>query len=645
MKKHLAIFILLTGLITESFAARQDNNIRITGRVVDNSDSAPIGYVTAAILDSDGSVICGSTSGSDGTFEMRMSAAAAREKQCIILLSFVGYEEFRSPLSMFIPKKESDEIDLGTIGLKADASVIEGAVVAGKRELIEHKFDKLILNVSELAVAKTGSSLDVLKNSPGVTVDHEGNIKLNGQTAAVWIDGRPSNMSGKDLEAYLKGNPGNTIEKVELISNPSAKYDAEGSGGIINIKTGKGFMKGLNGSLGANLGLTMFPKARFNGNLNANIRYKGNKTNTAFSYTPTYTGTSANMSEEKYFGGNMENYSEGLSLMDSKDIRHNFSLSNDWNISKKDIFGVILRANFDGDYSDELPGSGLKTYMNYGQPEQALIQELATTYRQDTKGSNWNANANYTRTFDESKMQELTINADYGHNVSDMYSRQVNILNITFSPEGGDFGFKDMTYRTLDLVSVKADYSQVFWKQTGRIEAGVKGALSMTRNRFSKYLLDGFSSVSDGVTPDQNDATFSENPSERNDFQYNEQVYAGYVNVAKMFSPKWNAQLGLRGELTITEGIWTDSPNTGETYFDLFPNAFLSFIPSQKVILNLNYSYRLSRPKYWQLNPFRTYVNATTYTEGNPQLKPSYSHNVNLSAVLFGRTTISAGYS
>lgn len=644
MKKHFAAIILMIAIATEAFAARQDNIITITGKVVDKANSEPIEYVTVAIMDKDGKVICGNTSVADGTFSMQMPGSDAKELDCTLLLSFVGYEDINAPLSSFIPKKESNHIDLGTIEMSADKALLEGAVVSGKRDLIEHKFDRIVLNVSELAVAKTGTSLDVLKNSPGVTVDHEGNIKLNGQTVAVWIDGRPSNMSGKDLEAYLKGNPGNTIEKVELISNPSAKYDAEGSGGIINIKTSKGFMKGLNGSLGANFGASFLPVVRFNGNLNANVRYKGDKTNTAFSYTPSYTGTADNSMEEKYFGEHLENYSESFTSTDASYMRHNINLSNDWNISKKDILGVILRANFNGDMNENLPGSGLKTFKDYGLPGQVQSQELTTAYGQYTKGSNWNANVNYTRTFNEAKMQELTLNADYGHNVSNVNSRQVNILNRDYSMEGGDFGFKDMTARTLDLVSFKADYSQVFWKQTGRLETGFKGALSMTRNFFSKYLLDGFGGYTGTGTPDQADATFSDKVSERNDFQYNEQVYAAYINVAKMFSPKWNAQVGLRGELTVTEGIWTDSPKTGDRYFDLFPNAFLSYIPSQKAILSLSYSYRLSRPKYWQLNPFRTYINATSYAEGNPLLKPSYSHNINLSAIFFGRMNVTAGY-
>ncbi len=147
----------------------------------------------------------------------------------------------------------------------------------------------------------------------------------------------------------------------------------------------------------------------------------------------------------------------------------------------------------------------------------------------------------------------------------------------------------------------------------------------------------------------------SEYPSERNDFTYDEQVYAAYFNVAKQFSEKWNAQIGVRGEYTVQQGDWmtgipADGAESGSTktykdYFDAFPSAYVCYMPSQKAILTANYSYRLSRPKYWQMNPFRSYMNATTYSQGNPLLLPSYSHNVSLSAVLFSRLTLTAGYS
>jgi len=648
IKKLLCALYAAAVLAVSAYA----EDVRILkGKVAEKSGSNPLEYVTVALADTSGRVLDGATADSSGSFSLKFPSVSADAAE--LIYSLVGYKDLRLPLADAVEKVEGGIGILKTVCLEDDPQMLSGAVVADKRPLIEHRFDRLVLNVSELAVAKTGNALDVLKSSPGVTVDKDGNVQLNGQTVSVWIDGRPSQMSGKDLETWLSGSTGDTIEKVELISNPSSKYDAEGSGGIINIKTKKGFMKGLNGSVRVGGGIDFLPDISWNGSVSANIMYRTVKTNTSFNVSPNYYGDTDGAGEFKVYGADNTNRQISNSMLKGYWRGMNISLGNDWNISKKDVLGVIFRTSLSDNASETLPGSTITDYRNYGL-EGEYVYSLLNSKSDSRNGSGrYSANINYTRTFDETKMSELTLNADYSRTGGKVANWQRNVFDReSLAPEAAasrDYGFDDRTRRILDLYSFKADWSQVFWKNTGRLEAGAKAAVSITRNWFGKY---DYIYGNPGAEPS---GTLSETPSERNDFTYREQVYAAYFNVAKQFSPKWSAQAGLRGEYTVQLGDWMAGTNPDGTsagtkrtytdYFDFFPSAFVSYTPSQKVILTANFSYRISRPKYWQMNPFRQYINATTYTQGNPALNPSYSRNASLSAVLFSRLTLSAGYS
>lgn len=650
--KKLSCLAVMVWITAVSLYAEDVRSLK--GKVIEKVSGESLAYVTVALTDVSGHVLGGATSDSSGVFILNMPSDSVRCEAAGLVYSFVGYREFRVSVEEALEKVEGEEGVLRTVALEEDAQMLEGAAVSGKRPLLEQHFDRIVLNVSELAVAHTGNALDVLKSSPGVTVDKDGNIRLNGQTVSVWIDGRPSQMSGKDLEAYLLGSTGDTIDKVELISNPSAKYDAEGSGGIINIRTRKGFMKGLNGSVMVSAESGFFPEISWSGSVSANLMYKTDKTNTSFSYSPGYYGRSRMLEETKLYGeGNAcmqvsESGSEGYWM------GHNISIGNDWSISKKDILGFVFRTTISDDRNKTIPGSRITDYRGLDDGEGYVYSVLNSATEEVYSTTRYSVNLNYTRTFDESKFQELTLNADYDRTNGRVGNSQDNVFDRALSEPGTvepeDYGFKDNTTRILDLYSFKADYSQAFWKSTGRIEAGVKAAVSITRNWFSKY--DYLPGTSGGLQPSW---VLPDVPSERNDFTYNEQVYAAYLNVAKQFSRKWNAQLGVRAEYTVQQGDWMTGVNpdgtssgtkrTYKDYLDFFPNANICYMPSPKAILTASYSYRLSRPKYWQMNPFRQYMNATTYTQGDPALSPSYIQSAQFSAVLFSRMTICLGYS
>lgn len=189
------ILFLLSAVLSVCSVAAQ-NYSSVKGAVFSESGGDALQYVTVAVMDTSGRVIGGATTDSLGMYSISVSGNTSESR---LLVSFVGYVEQDHPLSDMVETSSGGTAVLKDIFLKDDAQMLAGAVVSDKRQLLEHHFDRIVLNVSELAVARTGNALDVLKSSPGVTVDKDGNIKLNGQTVSVWIDGRPSQMSGKDL--------------------------------------------------------------------------------------------------------------------------------------------------------------------------------------------------------------------------------------------------------------------------------------------------------------------------------------------------------------------------------------------------------------------------------------------------------------
>ncbi|MGN0191488.1 MAG: outer membrane beta-barrel protein [Candidatus Cryptobacteroides sp.] len=653
MKKQLVILLLAilsptiyantyhtgTQSILNNISSRDLNHFK--GRVTDSKGNG-IGFATVALVDTSGVVIAGTAAGTDGDYCLRTTVQLDSPDRADLICSFVGYKEFRAPLTSCIENEAADTVAIRTIVLEEDSAVLATAVVTGKRELLEQHFDKIVMNVSELAVAQTGDAMDVLRNSPGVTVDKDGNVKLNGQTVAVWIDGRPSNLSGKDLENFLKGSPGNSIDKVELMVSPSAKYDAEGSGGIINIKTRKGFKQGFSGSVtasGAYDFLYRKPNFRQGGeaNLGTKLIYKTDKTYTLFSYTPGYIDNSGLTNEYKWYGSDYSLCQNSFTDIRNQTMSHDVKIQNDWHISDKDIFGVIANFRYNGEDQKILDSSTIDDYINWGTEAQRLNSRMRSGTNTFNNGNFFYANLNYSHIFDEARQAELTINIDYSRNYSGVDNTQKNVwLQIPadiLSDKYKDYGFFENTDRTLNLVSVKSDYSTVFWEQTGRIEAGFKFAASLTDNEFSRYNFE-----------DTGSWTLAGTPEEINNFKYREYIGALYCNIAKQFGTKFNAQIGVRGEVTATQGLWQNSTSK-DGYFNIFPNATLSWMPSRKFILSANYAYRISRPKYWQLNPFRSYLNATTSIQGKADLKPAFSHNVSLSAVIANRFSIFSGYS
>ncbi|OFY41123.1 MAG: hypothetical protein A2X18_12250 [Bacteroidetes bacterium GWF2_40_14] len=604
--------LLLTILIFSSAFAAKNSGI-IYGKVIEKENGNALPFATVSILNNEKKIIGGATSGEDGKFTVNNILFGV----CNVKVSFIGFKD--TTLNIRIAENATN-IDLGTIALATDAVTLKSAVVTARIPVIEQKLDKIVMNVADAIATQGSNALDVLRKAPGISIDPDGNILLNGSAVQVWIDGRPSYLSGQELESLLNGTDGATIDKIEIIAHPSAKYDASGSGGIINIRTKKNFVKGINGSMRA--GYTSAPYTRYyqgaDGTLNLN--YRGEKTSTSVSYSPRYNETfnifnsTTNLGGGKILKGNTE--------VDRIVHNNSFKVSNDIFINKQNTFGVILsgfiRNSEDNTYD---PVTGSKLYENG-----TLTEKINTGI--DNKGNfgNFSGNLNYTHIFKDN--QEITVNADWGYYDIGNYSFQTNeFLNAANNQTRVPDIFQSNSAQYINIKSVKADFEQTLWKKA-KLEAGIKWAESKTDN--------------DLVREDKINNAWTKNNLLSSKFNYTEDVSAAYLSLAKQFSTKWTAKAGIRAELTNAKGEWISADTlTSKKYLDLFPTAFLGYTPNDNLRFGLSYTYRIKRPSFYQLNPFRMYVDASSSLEGNPDLDPEFSHGLSLSLGIMKNLTVS----
>lgn len=597
MKRIITFSLALMCAIT-TFAQKT-----ISGKVQDIR-STPIAYATVSLMQSDSSLVTGAITDNAGAFTL-----SAPSGKYLLQVSFVGYQTTCQTV------KAGDKDLLLT--LREETAQLGEVEVKAKKQLIERQFDKIVLNVSNSPFAMGSNGKDLLKKAPGVNVDKDGNVTVNGKSVEVYIDGRPSYLSGQQLKAMLEGTDGSTIEKIEIISNPSAKYDASGQGGIINIKTKRNMMRGLNGTLSAAYGGMYYGDINKYQNMemfSLNLNYRTAKTYTFGSLTQVYTNQNVGMEIGSTYLDTLtrtttERYDKSEYACDFQ--YYMAKIGNDWFIDSVNTFGFIFQAPIMLMRQDVPDGQGYGwTKVGNDTTENSMLTISSPMFSQQ-----YTANLNYTHVFNDSLERELTVNADYNRNGWKQDNTQSNTYTYPTMPDSVlRTGLDIRTNQAVDIYSAKLDFQTRFW-QTGMIETGAKWALSNTDNRMTTdSLLNGIS-----------------RPTAHSDFTYSEHVAALYISLAKQFGKHFNAKLGLRGEYTHSNGNWLSADSTSvKDYFNLFPTAFLGYNPTDKWAMNISYTRRIKRPSYYQLNPFRSYIDAHNYTEGNPELTPEFNNQVDL---------------
>lgn len=598
--KRIITLLLLFSISIVAFAEVEQNKAVLYGSIVDKETQESLPFATVLICQSDSSIIASVTCGNDGAYKIDNITFG----EYLIKVSLIGYKDIEKNINI-----KDKVLELPTIEMEADVNLLNEVVVTGKRPLLEQKIDKLIMNVSEVISARGGNSIDLLRRAPGVMIRANGDIFLNGNKVDIWIDGRPSYLTGKNLESLLLSTNASTVDKIEIMAHPSAKYDAKGSGGIINIKTKKNFFKGFNGTLSGSYGGMYYDKYVQTANGSVNLGYRSNKTNTVLMYSPRYEENVSGIRSRVIL--DKEANREQLFNADylSKNTSHSYKLGNDWFIDDKNVLGVIVQGLHKNNSQKYINGSYTDTYVNGG-----LINRIQNEKDNSDNFDNITANLNYSHIFNKNKGKKIEFDTYYSrYNLKESVFQTNTMLNpIQLAP--GMFN-SDLSQQ-LHVATVKIDYEQYFWK-SGMLEAGGKWSMTNTDN--------------DEARKDFISDNWIDNTDLSNEFKYNEQIGALYVSVAKMFNRKWTAKLGGRVEYTYSYGDWkTIKETTSKNYINFFPNLYIGYTPYANLRFSFSYARRIERPSFNQLNPFRRYVDANTAIEGNPGIEPQFVDQLTL---------------
>ena len=481
---------------------------------------------------------------------------------------------------------------------------------------MERKLDKLVVNVENSIVSAGSSVLDVLERSPGVVVNQQSSINLKGKSGVIiMIDGKPTPLSGEDLITYLKGIPAANIQTLEIITNPSARYDAAGNAGIINIRYKKDQKQGFNGSLALSYGQGIYAKP--SGSVTGN--YRNRKWNFFGSHSHSEPKNLTRFDISRKFFDNNKNV---ISVFDQKTrtvqpiVSDNSRFGFDFYATDKTVIGVLVTTNWNKNQRD---GSSNSVTTNFDGTPDFMLHNTITL---DEKRFNGFGNLNFKHTLDD-KGREIAVDFDFGSYDAVTLQNIYNIKNTSGGATEEERLYTDQT-GNITVKSVKADYVHPFSK-TAKMEAGFK---------------------SSWVTSD-NDAKFSGTPafeSSTNHFVYEENINAVYSSFAKEFT-KWDFQIGLRMEHTQNEG---KQLKTGETfsrnYVNFFPNLVVNRKFSENNALSFSYAKRIDRPSYRQLNPALIYVDPYTYVVGDPALNPVITNVFELNHTFRGQYVTTMSY-
>lgn len=611
------LFTLLTAILALSFVSQaQIHTGKITGTVIDGNTKTIESATITLLRVKDSSVAKISVADKTGTYTFD----GVSEGRYLVAITAVGHEKGFS--ETFEISAAHPAVVLKTIELVPQAKAIAGVTVTSKKPLIEQKPGKMVLNVDASPTNAGLNVLELLEKSPGVSVDNDGNISVKGkQGVLVLIDGKQTYMSGADLANLLKNMQSRSLDQIEIMTNPPAKYDAAGNSGIINIKTKKVIIKGMNGNFNTNYSQGVYGRT----NNGINLNYRNDKLNVFGGYNAgTWEGfNQLTIQRNFYKNGLLNGSSDQRSRFHFDGVYHNVKAGADYYFSPKDILGVVVNGNFN--HGGETPRSQSNLRDAAGNLQSRLQSENVNR----RKFTGITANMNYKHTFD-STGREISADLDYAHydNLSRtrLYTESFDINNVK---NGNDIILTGHIPSTIEIYSAKVDYVRPF-KSGLKLEAGAKTSFVKTDNQ-----VDYLRSEAGIWSPD----------GRSNHFIYKENINAGYVILSRSVK-KWNLSAGLRIENTISKGhqIKTDSIFK-RNYTNLFPNAGVGYNLNENNQFNFSYSRRITRPNYESLNPFVFFLDSLTYNQGNPYLKPQFTNNFEISHTFHKFLTTTINYS
>ncbi len=609
--KKLTLSILLMGIAVIGYA----QNATIAGDLKDPSEQ-PVIYANIALHQiSDSALIKVEVSDEEGHFQFE----DVMPGDYFLKVSYIGFSDLARSVSL----APDQDLDLGSLIFNNTAVDLETATVTAARVMVEVKPDRTVFNVDGTINSAGDNALGLLRKAPGVLVDNNDNISVLSRSGVlVYIDGKRLPLQGEDLSNYLQNIPAEQIDRFDIITNPSAKYEAQGNAGIIDIRLKKNKNEGANGSISSNL--TQGEYTRGNTSVTGNYRNKG----------INVFGNAGYSGGKNFNTLDFVSYQNGLQLDETNRFErehksYDYRIGTDFFMNKNSTFGFIVTARNSDGFSDSKNRVTIAREITSDLRDSILIASSNADFLRTE--NTYNLNYRF-----EKEQTTLNIDADYGR-----YRNE----NVRFQPNryfdpSGEILLSEVinsfdTPRDIDIYTFKVDYETGLG--AGKLAAGTKLSRVGTDNTFLFY----------DVISDQEIV----NNQRSNQFDYEEMVYAGYVNYATPLGDKWNFSAGLRAEQTDAVGdLQAFDPELQEPpvefkYLSWFPSAGLTYQVSQQNTLALNYGRRINRPDYNVLNPFNNQLSELSYEKGNAFLQPEIVNNLELGYTLKYRYNFKVGYS
>lgn len=516
-------------------------------------------------------------------------------------------------------------LQLGVLRLQPTTTTLREANVTATKPFIQQQYDKTTLNVAGSISAAGSTALEVLEKAPGITIDQNDNIAMRGrQGVQVMMDGKLVPMSGQELANLLRNLSASQVEKIDLITNPSAKYDAAGNAGIIDIRLRKGNQSGTNGSASISYGQGIYPKL----NPSFNFNSKTKKVNVFGAYSYNYLEDMNDLTILRQFYDNADVYTGGNNydnFFKNNINTHNARLGADYSPASNITFGVVANGIFNK--RDQSTYSAAQSFNAQQQPSGSFI----TTGDNHPKRNNGSINLNYRHRLDTSG-RELSIDLDYArftnNEIQNYHTAYYDQQQAPSKPPYLLFGNLN---GDLDIKSVKADYTQPLKSLDVRLDAGIKSSWVKADNDVQFF--------------DRSNGADIPDAGKSNHFVYDENINAAYLNASKKWS-RLSIQLGLRVENTIAKGVQViNKENFDRNYTQFFPSGYIGYTFNKTHDLGVSLSRRINRPSYRQLNPFKVFLDPLTYATGNPYLAPELTNSFELTHTFREKYITKIGYS
>lgn len=608
-------FLSILLLFTTILSMAQSTEYALEGKIVNQSKQPVEGATVHLLRAAEDVLVKAEFTDEDGKYLLPNIQSGTYK----LVVEHPDFAVYHSPVFELTSDKMYEDIQLE----ERQGELDEVEIVVAK-PFIEQHFDKTVLNVDKSISSAGSTAFEVLEKAPGLVIDQNDNISMRGRTGViVMIDGKQVPMSGADLANMLRGLPANSVERIDLITNPSAKYDAAGNAGIIDIRLKKDNKQGTNGSISSSFGYGK----RFKTNQGLQLNHRSGKINIFGNYNFVYREefTDLDIFRQFYEGDTRTGGYDQQNRFQFDIESHTARVGMDYNLSEATILGVSAY--------------GLFTDFNRNNENRSLVLNAAqqpesyflTTGESGNERPSGGVNLNFKHTIDTTG-REISGDLDYiKYGNTDVQSYNTRYLDLQGEPIRDPYLLYGDLQGDLSIKSLKVDYSQPFKWINGNLEAGVKSSLVNSDNDLKFYDRSNGGNVLD--------ANIS------NHFLYSENINAAYLNVNSS-KDKFSFQLGLRLENTNAKG---EQLTTGEEftrdYTQLFPSGFIGYTPGDNHNFGLSLSRRIDRPTYNQLNPFKTFLDPSTYSAGNPYLDPELSYSFEFTHTWKQKYTMKYSYS